>query len=617
MYNKKYAENLIYMVISPKKQFLIIEYKRTEMRFVFVWNAYNENNIKHSKRGSVKMYPNPIKRREYAMLSDGWEFSLDKENWQPICVPYCPQSSLSGIADTGPIEHCFYRKRFARPWKAERTVLHFGAVDYRAVVTVNGRYVGTHEGGYTPFEFDISRLLQEENYLEVEVYDENQNVPFGKQTYKGKSFGCFYTRTTGIWQPVWLERTGRQYIEDFYFYPDVEKCAVDIDLHTSGKGSYAVTVSFDGREVGKSTGNIIHREKIHIPLSEKHLWQLGDGALYDVQLRFEEDRVESYFGLRTTEYRGMDFLINGQPVFQRLVMDQGFYPEGIYTPPSMEMVRQDIQRGKRLGFNGARLHEKVFDPQSLYEYDKAGYMVWGEFPSWGIDYSKLDGLGTLLAQWQEAVKRDFNHPAIILWCPLNEVWGAWDDPTKLPDIRFVDAVYAVTKQMDTTRPCVDVSGGYHGKQTDLYDFHSYGSAEELKTYIRQWQEKGVLDVPLLNCPGLSTPYREGQPVNVSEYGGISLGECAGDEAGVCAVTEGAVQSETDWGYGENASDGDAFVERYRKLTQLLLGTPGLSGYCYTQLYDIEQETNGFYYYDRSDKLTEEQKDAIYAIQCGL
>lgn len=563
------------------------------------------------------MYPNPLKRREFKTLDDGWEFSLDRENWQPICVPFCPQSKLSGLAYNKFIRHCFYRKKFTMPWELARTVLHFGAVDYRAIVGVNGHYVGFHEGGFTSFEFDISSFVHNgDNLIEVEVYDDNKDIPYGKQSYKEKSFGCFYTTTTGIWQSVWLERTPQQYIEDFYFYPDVSNCALDVDLFTSGKGSYTIAVKYDDRIVGEASGEITYRDKIHISLTEKHLWQLGDGALYDVMLCFEEDKVESYFGLRSVEYRGTEFLLNGEPVFQRLVLDQGFYPDGLYTPPSMDVVRQDIERGKRLGFNGARLHEKVFDPQSLYEYDKAGYMVWGEFPGWGIDYSKLDGFGTLISQWQETIKRDFNHPAIVLWCPLNEVWGAWDDPTKLPDIRFAEMVYDVTKMLDTTRPCVDVSGGYHGKRTDLYDFHCYGTEKDLSEYLRQWKENGVLDVPLLNHSGLSVPYKEGQPVHVSEYGGISLGESAGDAASFCAVTEGAVQSESDWGYGEGATDGEAFLKRYRALTELLLSIPGISGYCYTQLYDIEQETNGFYYYDRSDKLTEAQKDEIYAIQCG-
>lgn len=563
------------------------------------------------------MFPNPLKRRTaYIELNDGWEFSFEGERWQPIRVPFCPQSKLSGIGYTDFIERCFYRKKFARPWTQERTVLHFGAVDYRAAVFVNGRYVGAHCGGYTPFEFDITDYLTgEENLLELTVYDENENIPFGKQTYKKQSFGCFYTRTTGIWQPVWLECRPREHIRDFYFFPDVENCVLETELQTNGAGKYQIDVYFDGNCVATHSGEMAYRTRICMPLAEKHLWELGHGRLYDVRLQFENDTVESYFGLRSVDYVGSDFRINGKSVFQRMVLDQGYYPDGIYTAPNEQALRDDIEKGMRLGFNGARLHQKVFDPRYLYECDRAGYMVWGEYPSWGIDYSVLDGLGQLLAEWQETVKRDFNHPSIVLWCPLNEIWGAWSDSRKLPDLRFVDTVYEVTKKLDPTRPCVDVSGGFHGRQTDLYDFHCYESTDKLHTYLERWQTEQVLDVPLLNHGDMTTRYRPGQPVNISECGGFAFGEHEGDKNDVCAVNEGAVQSETDWGYGPRAEDSDGFVRRFGQLVELIQQYPALSGYCYTQLYDVEQETNGFYRYDRSAKLTEVQMDTIRGIQC--
>lgn len=563
------------------------------------------------------MFPNPLKRRNaYMELNDGWEFSFDGIQWRPIHVPYCPQSSLSGIGYTDFIPRCFYRKSFSKPWTEDRTVIHFGAVDYRAAVSVNGQYVGSHVGGYTPFEFDITDLLQDgENLLELTVYDENRDIPFGKQAYRKHSFGCFYTRTTGIWQPVWLENRPIAYIREFYFYPDAAQGSVDVELVSSGRGSCCVEVLYEGTSVGCACADMDYKIRLQIPLSEKHLWQLGEGRLYDVRMTFCNDEVYSYFGLRDIAYRDKTFLLNGEPVFQRLVLDQGYYPDGIYTAPSEEAMRQDIRRGMRLGFNGARLHQKVFDPRYLYECDRAGYMVWGEYPSWGIDYAVLDGLGQFLAEWQETIRRDFNHPSIILWCPLNEVWGAWEDPRKMPDIRFVDVVYDVTKRLDPTRPCVDASGGFHGKNTDLYDFHCYESVDKLRSYLERWQQEQVLDVPLLNHDGLTTDYRPGQPVNISECGGFAFGNQETENHHVCAVNEGAVQSEEAWGYGPQAQDAEGFIQRFRQLVELMQAYPGISGYCYTQLYDVEQETNGFYRYDRTEKLTSWQMDAIRDIQC--
>lgn len=573
-------------------------------------------------------YPDPIRqRKKYTILDEGWEFSLDKENWKTIHVPFCPQSQLSGIGYTDFIRQCFYRKTFQYKKNEECIMLHFGAVDYQAVVYVNKNYVGTHTGGYTPFAFDITRWLAEgENEIELTVYDANENIAFGKQSYKQNSFGCFYTRTTGIWQTVWLEYIPDKHIREFYFYPDIDACAIEVELLTTHCGQYEICVSYEGESVGTAAGSMEYKACVRIPLSQKKLWDLGEGNLYDVEIRFEEDTVWSYFGLRRVEYQGYKFLLNGREVFQKLVLDQGYYPDGLYTAPSEAAMRQDIERGLRLGFNGIRLHQKVFEPKYLYLCDKLGCMVWEEYPGWGIDYSNLDGLGQFLAEWQETLKRDFNHPSIIHWCPLNEVWGDWNAPKKKPDIRFIETVYEFTKRFDATRPCVDVSGGFHGKHTDLYDFHCYESVDKIQEYLERLEKDGILDVPLLSSSGLSTDYCDGQPVQLSEYGGISLrkkqesaqgGEPVNEQAKknmVCTVNEGAVQSEEAWGYGEGESDAEAFVKRYCELTEMILQYKKLSGYCYTQLYDIEQEVNGFYRYDRSDKLTETQKDQIRECQ---
>lgn len=563
------------------------------------------------------MNPNPIKAREYIQeLNDGWLFGFDKITWREIRVPFCPESKLSGIGHKDFIYACYYKKRFTADYKAERVFINFGAVDYHAVLYVNGKYAGRHTGGYTPFAFDITELLTcGENELLLEVRD-NEKTPhaFGKQSYKKDSFGCFYTRVTGIWQPVWLEFLPANHIKDFRFYPDPETAKVGVELETSGKGGYRVTVFYNKRKVGEARGDLAYKTRFEIGLSEKRLWEVGNGELYDVTIEYENDRILSYFGLRSVKYDGYRFMLNGRSVFQKFVLDQGYHPDGIYTMPDIGSMQRDIDKAAALGFNGARLHQKVFDPRFLYLCDKAGFMVWGEYPNWGIDYSDSDNLGQFFAEWQETLKRDFNHPSVVTWCPLNEVWGAWDDPAKLPDIRFVEQVYDFTKRFDCTRPCVDASGGFHGGRTDLFDFHCYEPVEKLKEYIAKLSESDVLEVPLLYADENSVRYKKGQPVNISEYGGIAFGTATAEKSRIDTVNEGAVQSTEAWGYGKGESTTRAFIDRFRAVTELIFSCKKISGYCYTQLYDVEQEQNGFYKYDRTCKLTRDEIEEIRRIQ---
>ena len=560
-------------------------------------------------------YPNPLKRREETViLNEGFSFSFDDKTWQPICVPFCPESKLSGIGYLDFIPVCYYRKSFTVKKNAERLFLHFGAVDYMTTVYINGEYVGMHLGGYTPFHFDITEFVNEgENELRIVVRDDKlKNSPRGKQSYKKNSFGCFYTRTSGIWQSVWLEYMPKEYVREFYFYPQVDACALKTNLVVSGKGKYEIEVFYEGRLVGNSVGEIAYNQEIVTPLSEKHLWSIGQGALYDVKLRFEQDEVHSYFGLREVKYEGLDFTINGERVFQRLVMDQGYNPDGIYTAPSIESMQRDIQMGIDLGFNGSRLHQKVFEPRFLYLCDKAGYMVWGEFPSWGIDFSDNKRVGQFLSEWGEALRRDFNHPSIVTWCPLNEVWGAWEEPDKRGDTRFSQSVYAYTKIYDTTRPCVDVSGGYHGEKTDVFDFHSYEDAQTLQKYFDELDEMDRLEVPLLYGNEQDVRYAKGLPVNISECGGFAFNKRIKQD-NTAAINRGAVLSEESWGYGKSEQSGETFIQRYETLMKTIAACKKLSGFCYTQLYDVEQEVNGFYNYDRSDKFTADEKARIRAI----
>ena len=433
-------------------------------------------------------HPNPqFERKSYKCLNGKWEFEIGagegKQNAEfksKIEVPFCPEARLSGIGKTELFTDCIYARdiEISPDDLKGRVFLHFGAVDHSAQVYVNGESAGRHMGGYTAFCVEITPFVMAgKNKITVCVHDDvRENYPSGKQVKSELPHGCFYTRVTGIWQTVWLERTPREYIKSVKFYPDAEKCRVKAELITEGEGNTEISVFYKGRLVEYAKGDGYYRQNFDIELSEKHLWELGKGRLYNVTITFGQDEVKSYFGLRDVRYEGKKFLLNGRSVFQRLVLDQGYYCEGHYTAPDVEAMKKDIELGLSLGFNGARLHQKVFEQRFLYECDRAGYMVWGEYPSWGVEYENLDGLGQFVNEWRETVEQYFNHPSVITWCPLNETWESLEDKGKVRDVRFPEAVYAITKLLDPTRPCVDVSGGYHGRFTDLFDFHCYAKS---------------------------------------------------------------------------------------------------------------------------------------------
>lgn len=552
--------------------------------------------------------PNPQFSREGITILNGkWKFySANVPGASEIEVPFAPESKLSGVNYTDFINDCEYSRMFTAeaPGENERLFVRFGAVNYEAIVYVNGVRAGLHRGGYTPFGFDISGLVKSgENEIRVVVRnDVTENVPTGKQSAKRESFGCFYTRVTGIWQPVWLERTPANYVRSLKFFPDVEKCVVTAEVVGEGEGEAEIAVTYDGKPVGEAKGYVKYRKSFEIALGEKHLWEAGNGRLYDVKVRYCGDEVTSYFGLREVRYDGMKFMLNGVSVFQRLVLDQGYYPDGLYTAPDDASMIRDVELGLRLGFNGARLHQKVFDPRFLYHCDRAGYMVWGEFPSWGVDYENLEALGTVAGEWTETVERDFNHPSIITWCPLNETWESLKDARKVRDVRFIDSIYALTKTLDPTRPCVDVSGGYHGHDTDLYDFHDYLDPETLAKHLKALDERDELIMDKVYAPGFAEEndlrYEKGLPLNASEYGGVSY----------------ATSSENGWGYRRCGGESE-YVDCYVRLTSMLLDAKKLSGFCYTQLYDVEQEQNGLYAYDRHSKFGSDAEERIR--ECNL
>lgn len=555
-------------------------------------------------------HPNPqFERNDWINLNGEWEFEIDygvsgierrffeREHLNgKILVPFCMESSLSGIGEKDFVHCVWYRRDIERPdeWKNGRVILHFGAVDQTTHVFINGRRVGNHVGGFASFSFDVTDFLVDgANSLYVCAIDDGRSIMYGhgKQAKIYPSSGCSYTRVTGIWQTVWLEYVPNNYIKSFRLIPDVGNSTLTVSAKLFGKGVLKAEAFYEGRAVGEITLDASNGGYVTgcMPLSELHLWEVGNGRLYDLKLTFGDDEVSSYFGMRTVVMDGYKFLINGKSVFQRLVLDQGYYPDGIYTAPTDEDLVKDIQLSLDAGFNGARLHEKVFEPRYLYHCDRMGYIVWGEYGNWGMDHSDSRVLAPFALEWEEIVERDFNHPSIIGWCPFNETVDFRGE--RKQDDNIIRSLYRETKMLDPTRPCIDTSGFYH-VETDIFDIHDYTQDPVLFKEIY-----GLDSVEeILRVYGERTPFKmkrqkniyvHGQPVFVSEYGGIKWD-----------IDPDAIKS---WGYGTAPTTEEEFIERYRGLTDVLLDCPLIFGFCYTQLYDIEQEKNGLYTYARVPK----------------
>ena len=427
-------------------------------------------------------------------LNGEWQFEVDSKaegeqsGWmsghdltQRIVIPFCPESKLSGLGlATNYMPQVWYRRQFQIPaaLRGQRLLLHFGAVDYAARVWLNNQFLGEHRGGYTPFAFEVTSGIRDgDNELVVHVIDELRSglQPGGKQSF-GKSEGCVYTRTTGIWQTVWLDAVGGTYMSEFTLTPDLDSGRIILQGTLNGptKGvTLRVRAYADGDLVGEDTVAAAWHSTITVLKFKRVVpWQAAKPFLYDLTMDTLRggkvlDSVRSYCGLRKITIEGNRFLINDRPVFQRLILDQGFYPDSIYTAPSDEALRRDIELSMAAGFNGARLHQKVFEPSTLYWADKLGYLVWGEFPSWGVNIAQEEAVRRFVDAWGKVVRRDRNHPSIIGWCPLNET-GTEDHVARL------EALLTTTRTMDATRPFLDSSGHTHFlPEADVFDAHDY------------------------------------------------------------------------------------------------------------------------------------------------
>lgn len=570
-------------------------------------------------------YPRPsFVRENWLSLNGQWDFEIGGDKLKPenveytkkIEVPFCPESKLSGIEYKDFMTSVWYKREVeitADNLKGA-VILHIDACDYETFAYVNGKEAGRHKGGYTPMEFEISdKLTEGKNIITIHAKDDTKSnaVPSGKQSSRLESYGCSYTRTTGIWQSVWLEFCDKTYITTTRIDQDIDNSKFRYQgyLSDSNADKAEIEVSYKGEIQAEQTVDIDKKKKFfafpEIKIENMKLWDVLKPEIYDIKVKILRDgevadEVKTYTGFRKIELKDGKFWLNSRPVFLRNILDQGFYPDGIYTAPEKEDLEKDIDIAISFGFNGARLHQKVFEPWYLYYADMKGYLVWDEFPNWGvrIEMKRKKVIEDVAYQWEEVMFRDFNRPSVIGWCPLNECWTK----DNFCDNIGQRALFKLTKEIDSVRPCVGSSGGplFY---TDIDDYHDYSKdVDKLKELFHN-HPNGILKPNAaavqnkLRGAGYLTPKQlHGMPIFLSEFGGIGLAASPENEDG-------------SWSYVSESTE-ETYVDHYCALVKAILESD-LMGMCYTQLTDVEQEQNGLVTYDRKDKISEAGKKRIY------
>lgn len=588
-------------------------------------------------------YPRPqFERKDWVNLNGEWSFAFDfvgsgLEKGYPdskgfdnrITVPFCPESKLSGVEYTDFINNIWYQRPISMPvaWNGKQVMLNFGAVYYNSEIYIDGKLAGRHFGGSTPFAIDVTDYISDgkEHSLVVHAYSDPRTTkqPAGKQNVRLNQFECMYTRTTGIWQTVWMEPVDRNALCRAQVITDIDRNQIIIrpQFYTDHAGTLKVTLKDGDKTIASQTVPATNYATVVFDVKKPKLWSPEDPHLYGIVYEVKDkdgrttDLINSYTGMRKIHVDGNKIYLNNKPFYQRLVLDQGFYPEGIWTAPSDDALKNDIELSMAAGFNGARLHQKVFEERFHYWADKLGYITWGEAPSWGMNCNDPEVARNFLAEWSEEIVRDRNHPSIVTWVPMNEQF--WSDLVQFP--RFVSDVYDITKALDPTRPVNDVSGGTHIK-TDIWTAHHYEQdPRKLKEIIydgKRWfaTPDGHIDVYRTNTgfnrltdfnrydfPKYTRPE---MPYLVDEFGGIKWVK------GQDAATH---NSNSSWGYGEPPHSLEEFYTRLEGQVDALLSLDDyVWGYCYTQLTDVEQEQNGIYFYDRSPKFDMERIKAIFS-----
>ena len=527
--------------------------------------------------------------REKLSLDGKWSYRLvtqeGKELSGQINVPYPVESPLSGVGYKGFVRSLNYSRSVKLPPIHGRIIISFMAVDYKCVLSVNGHEVGQHRGGYSPFSFDITRFVVEGvNEVSLDVIDDvsQVNQPRGKQCVDPDPHGCFYTRVTGIWQSVWIEERADVHIQDLRVDSSNADGNVDFFISLSGRAECEAVLLIDGVEVERSAVDDTHLH-IHHRVEDPRLWSPDDPQLYSYEVRLGEDSVSGHFGFRSLTWSTDGIHINGKRTVLALVMDQGYYGDGIYTPTGEEEFERDIRLAKSLGFNGARLHEKVFPEAYLALADRLGFLVFNEYPSWGLDSTSMDTFDIMAKEWSECVTRASSHPSVICHVPFNEtVMGQNDE--------LIRKVYELTRQLDPSRPVIDTSGFYH-VVTDIYDIHDY--EQDAQVLVDNYQ--GPLGSLGHDQYRGRYGYDGRAPLFMSEFGGTYY-DPENFPSGLFPKQDEA------WLKWPPVKSEEDYVQRLVSLIDALSLCPFI-GFCLTQLYDVEAEINGLFTSDRKPKFS--------------
>lgn len=562
-----------------------------------------------------KGYPRPqFVRKDWLDLNGEWAFGFGEETTEEealsgklkkkIIVPYSYETKLSGIGDTAMHETVWYSREIAGK-KGKRTLLNFEGVDYDATVYINGKPVGTHRGAYARFSFDVTDYLtNDHNILTVRCDDQNSPAQVrGKQRWEKESFGCWYVQTTGIWKSVWLE-----YVEDIRLTflkitPDLNDYSVKFDFAVNAPSSdveVRFDISFEGKPIQTVSALACNTDgSVSAALSSENLtyqamlWGIDCPCLYDLKVTVfksgkKVDEVGSYFALREYTVKGDKILFNGRPFYARLLLDQGYWQESGLTSPSEQALVKDIELAKAMGFNGVRKHQKIEDERYFYYADILGFTVWCELPSnhWQSD----DTATEITREWMDVVRQNYNHPSLVTWVIFNESWGVRNIATNVAQSNLATSLYYLTKAFDTMRPVISNDGWEHA-MSDIFTLHDYEQDAE-KLFNRYTKMQNLTEG--CNEGGLPLSFAEGyryrgQPIMMSEFGGTAY---------VCDEQRG-------WGYGNGVGGDEEFLSRFGSLIKAI-DDLHLSGFCYTQITDVQQEVNGLLYEDRTPKVPIEE-----------